>query len=176
MTRIVQEQRQVKRAWEEYVSEGMNAREDKDNSSWRLGDLAREISVDYGEDSVGKYAYAISVSKKTLMNCRTVASYYEPETREKYRKLSFSHFACLTAKVEKPEAWLRKADTEEWSVETLRKEVGKAYREMKGPKLNDKPPKVYRCLECEQWRLKGVSSFEVCRGHYKIRKGKLVYR
>jgi len=175
VVQIVQEQRQKEiKSWEEYLVLGMEAREDKDNSSWKLGDLAQEISKDYGEDSIGKYAYAISVEKKTLMNYRTISGRFDKRTREKYRKLSFSHFASLTAVV-KPEAWLEKADNEEWSVETLRKEVKKEYPNITNPKLDDEPPEVYRCPECGLWRLKGMSAFDICKGHYKLQKGKMIY-
>lgn len=173
MVQIIAERKQEDR-WEEFISRGMEAREDKDNSQWYLGDLALEVQTEYGEDIIGKYAYAISVPKKTLMNYRTVSASFDKEVRKKYRKLSFGHFACLTA-VEKPEAWLEKADDEEWSVETMRKEMRKAYP--KGKQLDDeeKPPQVYRCPECGLWRLKDVSSFEICRGHYHYKKGKLIY-
>lgn len=168
MTKTVQEERQRK-AWEEYIVEGMEARERKDNSQWILGDLAQAISTDYGEDTIGKYGYAIGVEKKTLMNYRTVAGKFDKELRNKYRKLSFGHFASLVA-VGRPAAWLNKADSEEWSVENLRKEVRKAYPSDKGPKLDDNPPEVYRCPECGGWRLKGMSADEICRGHYKLDK------
>jgi len=137
--------------------------------------LAQEITTDYGEDSIGKYAYAISVEKKTLMNYRTVAGCFNKKLRKRYRKLSFSHFASLTA-VSKPEAWLEKADDESWSVENLRKQVREAYPNISEPELNDEPPEVYRCKECGLWRLKDMSAMEICKGHYKItKKGETVY-
>ena len=71
------------RSWEEYISSGLTAREDKDNSQWLLGDLSLGIQKDYGEDSLGKYAYAIGVEKKTLMNYRTISNAFSPETRQK---------------------------------------------------------------------------------------------
>lgn len=170
----VQQQREVKE-WEDYIVEGMEAREDKDNSQWKLGDLAAQITVDYGENSIGKFACAISVVKKTLMNYRTVASTFEKPVRKKYRKLSFSHFAILSS-VEKPEAWLEQADDNEWSVETLRKEVKEAYDELKPPNLEDEKPEVYRCPECGKWRLKDISVFEICQGHYVIEGNKTVFK
>lgn len=163
----------IRKPWEQYISEGMEARELKDKSSWALGDLTCGITTDYGDDTIGKFGYAIGVKKKTLMNYRTVAERFDEPIREKYPKLSFSHYATLTA-VEKPEAWLEKADTEEWSVEMLRGELKKAKDE--GPKLDDKPPKVYRCPECGLWRLKDISAFEICKGHYKITKHGLKYQ
>lgn len=162
-----------KRSWEEYISLGMEARSHKDTSCWTLGDLASSIEKDYGKDSIGKYAYAIGVDKKTLMNYRTIALRFDRGTRETYQKLSYSHFACLTS-IEKPEAWLEEADTKDWSVETLRRELRHAYLGLKEPKLEEKP-KVYRCPNCGLWRLKDVSALNICKGHYTMRNGKQYY-
>lgn len=173
---MVQEEiKQVKHSWEQAISLGMEAREQGDQSSWLLGDLANEVEKDYGEDSLGKYAYAIGVVKKTLQGYRTVASVFPQETREKYRKLSFSHFKIL-ASLSKPEAWLEKADNNDWSVETLTKEVQEEYGAIKAPNLDEEAPKVYRCPECGLWRLEGLSSYDVCKGHYVFEKGKLEYK
>jgi hypothetical protein len=159
------------RDWETYISLGLIAREAKDDSNWRLGDLALGISKDYGEDSIGKYAYAISVPKKSLMNNRTIAKRFTQDIRTKYKKLSWSHFEAVSAnKIQRPEAWLEKADDEELSVEGLRKLVNEAYPDIGVPDLNDDPPEVYKCEECGRWRLRDVSSLEICRGHYKIEK------
>lgn len=174
MIRSVEEQKAIK-DWESYVSEGMMARENKDTSSWRLGDLAGGISKDYGEDAIGKYAYAIGVERKTLMNYRTIASSFDIGLKSKYKKLSFSHFAVLTA-VEKPEVWLEQANNNDWSTETLRKEVKKVYSALKEPKLDDNPPPVVKCPQCGLWRLKGMSTFEVCRGHYVFKNGRQEYK
>ena len=171
----VVEERRLNDEWEELVTRGQEAREMKDDSQWFLGDLALQAITRYGEDSIGKYAYAVSVEKKTLMNYRTVAGKFNNETRQKYKKLSFSHFATVTS-LEKPEAWLEKADNEELPVEVLRKQVREAYPSVGEPDLNDTPPEVYKCKECGLWRLKDVSALEVCKGHYKIEKGQMVYR
>jgi len=167
---IVQEKR-IGEEWEVLVSKGMELREQKDANQFQIGDLANTVTTTYGDDTIGKYAYAIGVEKKTLMKYRTVASKFEPEIRQKYKKLSFSHFNEVAA-LEKPEAWLEKADNEEWSVETLRKNVNEAYPKIGQPKLDDNPPEVYRCPECGLWRIKDVSSFEICKGHYKIVTGR----
>lgn len=168
------EQKKVQHSWEEYISMGLEAREAEDNSSWLLGDLALGIEKDYGQDSVGKYSYAIGVARKTLMNYRTVSNRFPRETRSKYRKLSFSHFKVLTS-LEKPEAWLEKADDNDWSVETLTKEVHEAYGDMKD-KMDDTPPRVIRCKTCGLWRLEGMSMYDVCKGHYEIEDGQLVFK
>ena len=164
-----------KKSWEEYIVLGMEAREKGDNSKWIQGDLANSITTDYGENTIGKYAYAIGTEKKTLMNYRTVSAKYAENVRKKYKKLSFSHFATI-ASTEKPDAWLEKANYEDWNIETLRREMRDANEKDTGPKLDDNPPEVIRCKSCGLWRLKNLSSFEVCKGHYSItKKGKMVY-
>lgn len=172
MIQTVQEIKATK-SWEEYCSDGMNARESKDNSQWLLGDLATGISKDYGADSIGKYAYAIFVDRKTLMNYRTIAQTFSKQLRERYKKLSYSHFSCLT-NVETPEAWLEQADNNEWSVEHLRSEVKKAYLGLKEPEIEEVPP-VIKCPKCGLWRLKGMSTYDICKGHYDLDKGGLKY-
>lgn len=172
---VMVEEVKVKRSWEEYITLGQEARSLKDNSQWELGDLASEMSTEYGEDTIGKFGYSIGVEKKTLLNYRTVSERFSKPVREKYKKLSYSHFASL-ASTEKPEAWLEKADDEEWSVEGLRKQLREAYPRIEQPELTDDPPEVYRCQECGRWRLKEVTSHEICRGHYELTKNGMIYK
>lgn len=171
---LTEQVRTTKISWEEYISRGLSARESKDNGQWALGDIAAGLVIDYGEDTIGKFGVAIGVEKKTLMNYRTISAKFTMDTRLRYAKLSFSHFAALSA-VEKPEAWLEKADDEDWSVEHLRKEVVAAYPQVNSADLKDEPPEVYKCPECGHWRLKDMSAFDICRGHYKLTKGGLRY-
>jgi hypothetical protein len=173
MEQIVEE-RPLKKSWEEYVSSGMEAREDKDNCQWKLGDLSSGIEKDYGEDSIGKFAYAIGVERKTIMNYRTIAKTFPISMRTQYKKLSFSHFSSL-ANVEKPEAWLIQADNNDWSVEHLRKEVNEAYKGLKEPELKDTPPEAIRCPKCGLWRFKDLSKYEICKGHYDLKGERMVY-
>lgn len=169
------EEKKVEKTWEEYLVEGLNARESGDMSAWILGDLSTGIQKDYGEDSIGKYAVGIGVAKKTLMNYRTVASSFPTDTRNKYRKLSFSHFKAV-AGLEKPEAWLEQADDNDWPVEKLSIEVRKAYEGLNPPGIEDTPPKVFRCPECGLWRMEGLSTFDICKGHYVIEKNEFKYK
>ena len=162
------------KTWEEFISRGMEAREKKDGSQWLLGDLAKEVETTYGEDTMGKYADAIKIEKKSLINYKSIAIKFSPEIRAKYPRLSFSHFSAVTT-AEKPEAWLAKAEDEDWNVETLRKKFRDARSELIAPDITETPPEVYRCPECGLWRLKGVSSYEICRGHYKMTKNGLKY-
>lgn len=166
------EVQQVARTWEEILSDGLVAREDRDGSQWKLGDLAIEVAKSYGEDTIGKYAGEIGIVKKTLMNYRTVSARFTNEVRTKYRKLSYSHFAALVP-LESPEAWLEKADDNDWSIEMMKRELSLAQGDSN---LRDDPPKVYKCPECGKWRLKDVSTYEICRGHYSIEKGRYEYK
>jgi hypothetical protein len=172
MVNYINQQVQEAVSWEELISSGMVAREDRDNSQWLLGDLAKEVEKGYGEDTVGKYAGEIGIVKKTLMNYRTVSTRFSPEIRKKYRKLSFSHFSTV-ASMEEPVAWLEQADDNGWSIEMLKRELHLASN--KGMELKDDPPQVYKCPECGKWRLKDISTFEICRGHYNINEGKYEY-
>src|SRR3990167_2801593 len=171
---VIMEEVKEKRNWEEYLILGLEAREQRDNSSWTLGDLSGEISTEYGEDTIGKFAYGIGVDRKTLMNYRTTAATFSPEMREKYRRLSFSHFACLTATA-KPEAYLEKADNENMSVESLRNLIKEDYQKFNPPDMDTEEPEVLRCTECGLWRLKDVAALEVCKGHYKFINGRTTY-
>ena len=162
------------KSWESYISEGLEAREDIDNGNWKLGDLALGIQTAYGENSIGKYAYAIGVIKKTLMGYRTVASKFPKEIREKYRKLSFSHFKTVTS-LPKPEAWLEDADDNNWSVEMMTEKIRDAYGDVKDIGPEDKTPKVYRCPDCNRWRLEDISVGEICKGHYTLSHGRMEY-
>ena len=173
----VVEERPYKKSWEEYVTLLQGTRESKDDSQWLAGDLALGVAKDYGEDSLGKIAYAGGYEKKTLMNYRTISKRFPVHIREKYKKLSWSHFSSVSAeKITQPEAWLEKADDEDWSVENLRKQVNEAYPSVGSPKLDDDPPETIRCNECGKWKLKDISTLEICRGHYEIQNGEMVWR
>ena len=170
------EVREYKKSWEEYCSQIQIAREMKDGSQWQMGDIALGVEKDYGEDSIGKLAYAGGLDRKTLMNYRTIAKRFEPHLREKYRKLSWSHFSAISAnKITNVEAWLEKSDDEDWSVEKLRKEIREAYPSVGTPKLDDDPPETVRCEECGKWKLKDLSTLEICKGHYTLRNGEMVW-
>lgn len=160
--------------WIAYIQRGLQVRQETDSVNWKLGDLAIEVETEYGTDSIGMYAKEIRVERKTLMNYRTVAKAFTEITRSQYPKLTFSHFSVLTS-IDKPNQWLEQANTNGWSVEGLRTQVKKAYKGLTPPRLSDKPPEVYRCPSCGLWRLRGLSSFEICKGHYEIKEGKTVY-
>jgi len=167
-TEIVQEVRDVE--WESLVSKGLELREKQDSNQWELGELASEVESVYGEDSVGKFAGDIGMVKKTAMNYRSVWKRYEGTgLREKYPKLSFSHFRSVI-NTDNPDYWLNQSDLNDWSVEKLGHEMGDS-----DPRPKETKPEVIKCEECGLWRIKDIPNSAVCKGHYKYVNGKLRY-
>jgi len=155
--------------WNRLVSKGLEVREQRDGAQWELGDLAGEIDKDYGQDSIGKFAQQINMAGKTLRNYRIVSRTFKKEQRN---YLSFSHYAHLTT-VSNPMEWVYKARDNEWSVDQLASELRKV-KKIKPPPLHE-APEVYRCEKCNMWRLKDLSSFDMCRGHYHFENGEINY-
>lgn len=108
--------------WEELVSEGMNAREQKDQSQWKLGELADRVNTRYGTDAVGLFAVNIGVNKKSLLRYRDVYRRYKG--KEINPAVSFSHH-MKAATTEDPEKWLNEAYENSWSVEKMAVEIDK---------------------------------------------------
>jgi hypothetical protein len=67
--------------WETLIFEGMEARQTNDKCQWRLGDLALQVEVLYGDRSLQEYASKIGISYASLKVYRWVASQYELVTR-----------------------------------------------------------------------------------------------
>lgn len=156
--------------WESLVSKGLELRERQDSNQWSLGELASEVESVYGEDSVGKFASEISVVKKSVLNYRTVYKRYQGTgLREKYPKLSFSHFKSVVG-TEDPEFWLKQSDLNDWSVEKLGHEMGNS-----DPRPKEEKPEVVRCPECGMWKIKDIPKSALCSGHYVYSGGKLRY-
>ena len=109
------------RSWDEYVSLGQQVREMKDVSQWFLGDLAREVQKNYGEDSLGKYAYATGVNPKSLAEYRRVAARF-PKKKDRLPFLSFSHHQ-RALKAKNPRRLLNLAHDNEWSVRQLDRHI-----------------------------------------------------
>jgi len=87
------EQMEQKISWEEAVSIGLELREGKDLSQWRLGDLALQVEKAYGVDSLGKLAIDININKNSLSQYRRVSKAFPPETRSQV--LSHRHHLIL---------------------------------------------------------------------------------
>jgi hypothetical protein len=131
--------------YEELVTEGQSAREERDKIQWRLGDLAQEVSNTLGKHMVTDFAIRIFVDKGTLARYKEVASAYTPEIREEYKYLSWSHFRAAAAQ-NQPEDWLQKAADNSWSVENLMTQIKK----FKGEPV--KPLTQVRLVECYKCR------------------------
>lgn len=95
---------------------GIEAREHKDNSQWLLGDIANDVQVFYGEDSIGKLGNEISVKKSTLMTYRHVSRAFRPNTR--IPDLSFTHHQ-IASHTDDPTKWLNLAGDNEWTCEQM---------------------------------------------------------
>lgn len=119
--------------WESLISQGLEAREQKDNSQWKLGELANKVQVNYGQDSVGVFASSIGVNKRSLLRYRDVYRGFSNLKRNPV--LSFSHHLKALGS-DNPQEWLDKASDGNWSVEKL------------GLEMSGNKPKVERCPKC----------------------------
>jgi len=125
-------------SWEEIISTGIIIREKKDNTQWKLGDLALLVTVAYGKDSLGKFSTEVGLARSTMYQYRKVAETFTPETR--IPRLSHRHHAKATS-TERPQEWLEKADANNWSSERLAVEISKE----KGQEIT----KNFKYLLCE---------------------------
>lgn len=119
--RMVEQPTAEKEDWEGLISQGLEARENKDTMQWVLGDLALEVDTQYGADTIGDFAVAIGVNKNTLIRYRTVARAFPPEDRQ-FPKLSHRHYQMVAARADRMEL-LNDADLNSWSVEGLGEEL-----------------------------------------------------
>lgn len=103
----------IDKDWESIVSQGLEARESKDNAQWILGKLSDKIESIYGEGSLKKYANSIHVEYGTLKRYRTVWRTF-PNIGDRIPHLSHRHH-LLAAGTDDPKAWLEKASDEGWS-------------------------------------------------------------
>lgn len=107
--------------WEQLVSEGIEARQLKDYSQWKLGEIADRCEVRYGQDSVGLLATEIGVNKRTLLRYRDVFRGWNG--LEKNDAMSFTHHLRALGS-DDPEYWLNEAYENNWSCEKLSYEMG----------------------------------------------------
>ena len=80
-------------SWEELCSTGLELRANKDESQWRLGDLALLVEKSYGSNSLAKFAIDININKNSLSQYRRVSSAFPPHTRSQV--LSHRHHLIL---------------------------------------------------------------------------------
>jgi hypothetical protein len=122
--------------WEEAVTIGQQLRHVKELSQFAIGDLANRVSREYGETSIGKFAYAIGLEKKTIWEYMRVARQFEKSARIEY--LSFKHHQ-IALRTDNPQAVLKEANDKNWSTIDLYKAVKE--------RLNPHPPEEHQ----HQW-------------------------
>ncbi len=111
--------------FEKLVAEGIEAKEAGEAASWKLGDLAVQVTERYSRDeerSLPKYADSIDVPYSTLHGFKRVAERF-PESSGR-RQLSFSHHQAVVARKDADEL-LAKAEAEGWSYRQLLVELGR---------------------------------------------------
>ncbi len=102
--------------WEELVSAGIEAREMKDHSQRVLGKLALTVVKNYGEDSLGKFAYAIGFKRDTLKVYRWVEKAWESDFPQTH--LPYTAYQIL-ATLENKRELLKEAADNNWPLEKL---------------------------------------------------------
>lgn len=143
-----------RQAWESAVSLGLELREVKDNSQWKLGGLAEDVCNDFGGRSLKQFSLDISIPYNSLREYRRVYNVIPKEDRLPH--LSYRHHQ-LAANTEEPRAWLEKASDNQWSSELLALEINKS----KGKEIKDRPTLV-RCEDCNNWTIEGTDDICQC--------------
>lgn len=151
-------------SWDELVGLAMNAREANDFSRWLLGDIAKTIVLKFGFEALDKFARQSGVTKNSMLRYKTVSESIPAEVREKFPKLSWSHFRAVTTYKE-PEKILEKADDENWSVEKTAVEIKK---EKLGVKELILRPRIINCDHCPKYVILDTDSLCEYKGkHYE---------
>ena len=133
-------------SWEEAVTIGQQLRHLKELSQWAIGDLAIKVVGQYGSTSLGKFAYAIGLEKKTVYEYMRVADNYQPPAR--LEMLSFRHHQ-IALQSDNPGDALTEAHNNNWTTRELYMAV-KEQSNPHPPSQHLKHEWVYyrRCLVC----------------------------
>lgn len=129
-----------KPTWEELISAGMEIREAKDNTQWKLGDLSILVVSAYGTDSLGKFATEVGLARSTIYQYRKVSETFPSDTR--IPRLSHRHHT-KASNSDDPIKWIEMADANNWSSERLAVEISKT----KGKEIT-KTIRYQVCNEC----------------------------
>jgi len=78
-------------SYEELVTAGIDAREQKDTAQWALGDLVLKVAGG-GTVAVSSYAGDIGLSARTAQEYQQMAAFYPPDTRAEFENLTYSHY------------------------------------------------------------------------------------
>ena len=141
--------------WEELISIGLELRETKDDSQWKLGELAERVKDKFGGQSIKELAVSISVPYNSIREYWRVGLKIPPEDRIPH--LSFTHHQ-LAANTENPKEWLNKASDNSWSAELMALKIS----ETKIGKPIEVKPRIDECDECGKWRIVGVENDKLC--------------
>lgn len=140
-----------RKEFNDYVSLALQAREKRDDYQWLLGDIANEVRVFYGDDSIGKLACEIGVKKSSLMTYRVVSRTFGPGKR--ITEIPFTlHQIC--AYTDKPEEWLHKAADNNFTCDKLVYEI----KQSKGESV--RPQNEEKIKLAAEWLKNTVNSFE----------------
>lgn len=135
---------------EDYVSKGMELREQTDNTQWAWGDLASDVTYEFGSKFVKEYAKMVGMPVATLRRYRDVARAWEPDVREEFKIVPWSIFRELAAKENRLDILRRCAD-EQWSFEKL-KEIMKPTA-IDDDKFIPPKPELKLCATCRKWKI-----------------------
>lgn len=99
---------------------------------WIQGEIADQINAKFGYKGLEELSHATGLSMRKLDSLRYTARRIKPELREKYTKLSYSHFREAAQAAQKfakanpdaaeadPEWWLKAAIEHGWQSDSLR--------------------------------------------------------
>lgn len=151
--------------WEEFLTVGLELRETKDNSQWKLGELVERVKDKFGGQAIKELAIGISVPYNSLREYWRVGLKIPPQDRILH--LSYRHHQ-LAANTDNPKEWLEKAADNSWTVELMSLKIN----EIKIGKPIEPRPRVDVCDECGKWTIVGVEQDKICHCRdfkYKIR-------
>lgn len=128
--------------WQDLVDAAQAIMEAHDRDRWVLGDLAARVERRYGESSLKAYADAIACRSSTLYDYHRVSLFYEPEHREQFPALTWSHYreAMRAGNLAAALAWLIQAHDNTWPIAEM-------HRQMNG--VLGKPIPPQKLIECQ---------------------------
>lgn len=136
---------------EELISRGMELRSKGDNIVWELGDLASEVTRQFGPKELRIFSQHIGVKIATLRRYRDVSRAYTIEQREEFALLPWSAFRQIAANPDRV-AILRRAHDENWSVEKLMMMTQEDQRKViDDGQIVPPRPEMEFCLGCRKW-------------------------
>lgn len=151
--------------WEVAVSEGIELREQKDNSQWALGEFCERRTQQFGKSAIRPLATSIGIPYNSLREYRRVHLKVPPKIRIPH--LSYRHHQ-LAANTDNPEEWLSKASDGSWTSEGMGIEINKS----KGREVKEIAPSMERCEICGKWAPADIDERLLCHHRiYKLRLG-----